>query len=85
MKHSINLWKRAPVGWHHEAARMTNAQNCEASDSAAAVAVRAARASAYLEYRRRGRTHTAAVRHQNAVAATVRRALGFTYDDKITF
>ena len=83
---AINLVESPMVDWRE--AYELNVGNVwsDTERTAAHVAIRNARLSAYLSRRMAGASHEVAVRHQNAVAAKVRKALGFTYfKDDVSF
>lgn len=66
--------------------KLDTAARMEACDAAASASVWLARVSAYISRRLSGGKHEDAVKAQNACAAKVRQALGYTYkDDKLTF
>lgn len=74
------------VRWERAVDRMSTDEQMRLSDTAAALATRAARLSAYISRRHTGGKHVVAVHAQNRAARRVRQALGYTYaDDKITF
>lgn len=70
------MMSSAPVEWRAIVNR--TADLAEAVRDADSQAVRAARIAAYLTARKLGAAHDKAVRESNAVAAKVRKALGFT-------
>ena len=69
------------VQWEKRYNRIKTDDRRDIDDHSAAMAVRYARASAYIARRQAGGTHASGVKAQNAAAARVRRALGFTYKD----
>lgn len=72
--------------WEKAIDRMSTVGRMQLEDEAAALAMRAARLSAYISRRMSGGKHADAVKRQNETARKVRRALGFTYPDTpITF
>lgn len=76
----------AMAQWDRRYGRMDSIDRNDTERHAAAMAERFARTAAYISRRMIGGTHADAVKHQNAVARGVRKALGFAYPNQpITF
>lgn len=87
MNDRLPLLVAAPMNtWQHGADHIDAETLRALSDEAADLAVKAARASAYLNARYLGRAHIDGVDAQNRVAKALRKAFGFTYpQDDISF
>lgn len=74
------------VRWHATINRMNTSDRMALTDTLAAFAQTATRASAYVSRRHTGGRHIEAVKAQNQACRKVRQALGYTYaDDQVTF
>jgi hypothetical protein len=86
MDRSNELLEAPMVEWQKLCEKMSQEDRRETESVLAQLATRAARASAYLSRRETGGRHEDAVKRQNAVARSVRYALGYTYGrDDVSF